>query len=311
MQKSDGGLDHLDIRSLRLLSLLLETRSVSRTADLLGISQPAASRALALLRRAAGDRLLVRAGTEHVLTPRAAELAPKVGAALAAVRDVFSAEGFDPAAAKGLIRLGTTDYGAVVVAGPLAARLERSAPDLDIELQPWGGATFERLAEGGLDLALYADAELPPGISHRDLFHDRYAVLMRRGHPLLREVAAGQMLTVDALLAWPQAVILYPEGRRMLAEEVLGTGGARASRTPLRTPYFLMAPSVLSTTDYVMRLPARAARHLTRDPDIVAVPLADDAGFTYRLIWHSRADHDARSAWIRDQVADACIADPL
>jgi len=303
MQNTDGALDHLDIRSLRLLSLLLQTRSVTRTADLLGISQPAASRALAALRRAAGDPLLVRAGAEQVLTPRAAELTPMVDAALAAVRGVFSPLRFDPASATGRIRIATTDYGAVVVAGPLAARLARQAPGLDLELQAWGPNTFERLAEGGLDVALYADAVLPSGVCHRDLFHDGYAVLMRRGHPLLRDVGQGGDLLPEVVAAWPQVVVLYPEGRITLADEVVLPSGGNSLRSPFRTPYFLMGAAVLVGTDYVMCLPSRAARHLALNPAMVAVPLAGDAGFDYRVIWHARAGEDPRMKWIRDQVA--------
>jgi len=65
--------------------LLLQTRSVTRTADLLGISQPAASRALAALRRAAGDPLLVRAGAEHIANP-AREIAEALPAEEASAR---------------------------------------------------------------------------------------------------------------------------------------------------------------------------------------------------------------------------------
>lgn len=62
MREADAALDHLDLRSLRLLAAVLEHRSVTRAGERLGLSQPAASRAVAHLRRALGDPLLVRAG---------------------------------------------------------------------------------------------------------------------------------------------------------------------------------------------------------------------------------------------------------
>ena len=306
MQKTDAALDHLDVRALRMLAILLETRSVTATADLVGISQPAASRTLALLRDATRDRLLVRAGSGYVLTPRAAELAPAVGAALAAVRAVFCAPVFNPANATGRVRVVTTDYGAMVVAGPLATRLAARAPGLELELQSWEASTFEQMSDGGVDLALYADAELPPGILHRDLFHDGYAVLMRRRHKLLDGLAAGAALAPEAVAGWPRAVVLYPEGRRLLADDfALGLG-----TTPVRTPYFLTGPSVLRHTDTVMVVPARAARDLARDPGIVAVPLAIEAGFVYRVIWHRRVEQDLRLAWVRDQIVAAATVVP-
>lgn len=303
MQKSDGALDHLDVRALRLLALLLETRSVTQTADLLGLSQPAASRALALLRHATGDRLLVRAGSAYVPTPRAVALGPMVEAALAAVQAVFFQTDFDPSVATGRIRLATTDYGAMVVAGPLATRLAKRAPGLELELQSWEPATFDQMAAGDVDLALYADAALPPGIMHHDLFRDSYAVLMRQGHTLLAGLAPGAALVPEAVSGWPRAIVLYPDGRRLLADDLVPTAGA----TPVRTPYFLSAPSILRDTDTITFVPARAARDFARDPGIVAVPLAIDAGFTYRVIWHRRVEQDPRLAWVRDEIAAATL----
>ena len=302
MQKSDGRLDHLDVRALRLLSLLLETRSVTRTAELMGISQPAASRALSLLRDAAGDALLVRAGGEQALTERACSLRPLVTAALVAVRAVFIAAQFEPATATGLLRIATTDYGAVVVGGPLAVRLNEVAPGVDLELLPFGADTFERLADGRLDFALYADDALPHGIEHVDLFAETYGVLLRRGHPLLAGVAEGHPLVPAILADWPQVVALYPDGRSTGEDDVLRRCGIATARNALRLTYFLGAPRVLAESDLVMCLPMRAARHLARDPSLLAFPLAAPVSFAYRALWHSRSQEEQRHQWMREQL---------
>lgn len=55
MRKMDEALGALDLRALHLLATVLRLRSVTRAAEELGLSQPAASRALAHLRRALGD----------------------------------------------------------------------------------------------------------------------------------------------------------------------------------------------------------------------------------------------------------------
>ena len=91
MQKADGGLGSLDLRALHLLGSILETRSVTRTAEAFGLSQPAASRALEQLRRALGDRLVVRGSAGGSLTPRAQALVPLVKEAIEAVGRVFAA----------------------------------------------------------------------------------------------------------------------------------------------------------------------------------------------------------------------------
>ena len=302
MQKSDGTLDHLDVRALRLLSLLLETRSVTRTAELMGISQPAASRALALLRDAACDPLLVRAGAGQALTERARTLLPLVTAALVSVRAVFMAAQFEPMTAHGVLRIATTDYGAVVMGGALAIALNEAAPRLDLELLPFGADTFERLTDGRLDFAFYADDALPAGIEHADLFAETYGVLLRRDHPLLAGVPGGHPLAPEILADWPQAVALYPDGRVTGEDDVLRRCGIATARNALRVTYFLGAPRVLAESDLVMCLPMRAARHLARDPSLLAHPLAAPLGFAYRALWHSRSRDDLRHQWVRHQL---------
>src|SRR5258708_20342427 len=64
----------VDLNLLPLLDALLTERHVTRAAELVGLSQPAASRALGRLRLLFGDPLLVRSGRGFALTPRAETL---------------------------------------------------------------------------------------------------------------------------------------------------------------------------------------------------------------------------------------------
>src|SRR3954451_54667 len=67
-----------DLNLLVTLDVLLADGSVARAARRLRLSPSAMSRALARLREATGDSLLVRAGRGLVLTPRALELRERV-----------------------------------------------------------------------------------------------------------------------------------------------------------------------------------------------------------------------------------------
>src|SRR4051812_26216379 len=73
----------MDIRSVDLNLLVIfdamaRLRSVNRTAEAVGLSQPATSGALARLRTVFEDPLFVRTGAQMEPTPRALELAPAV-----------------------------------------------------------------------------------------------------------------------------------------------------------------------------------------------------------------------------------------
>ncbi|MCA1907261.1 MAG: LysR family transcriptional regulator, partial [Magnetospirillum sp.] len=71
-----------DLNLLVALDALLTEGSVARAARRLRLSPSATSRALARLRQETGDPLLVRAGRGLVPTPRARELAARVGLVL-------------------------------------------------------------------------------------------------------------------------------------------------------------------------------------------------------------------------------------
>src|SRR5215510_11403260 len=68
-----------DLNLLVTLDVLLAEGSVARAAKRLRLSPSAMSRALARLREATGDPLLVRAGRGLVPSPRAIELREQVG----------------------------------------------------------------------------------------------------------------------------------------------------------------------------------------------------------------------------------------
>ena len=82
----------LDVRLMRILLLLLTECSVSRTAVVLGQSQPAVSLALKRLRDILGDPLLVRSGARLVPTDRGLEVAERVRKVLAEIDGLVEPE---------------------------------------------------------------------------------------------------------------------------------------------------------------------------------------------------------------------------
>lgn len=87
----------LDLNLLVVFDAVLSERSVSRAAERLSLTQPAVSHALARLRAACGDPIVVRQGHGMVPTPRAMALHAEVRALLARAQRVFSlSSAFDP-----------------------------------------------------------------------------------------------------------------------------------------------------------------------------------------------------------------------
>src|ERR1700748_2102918 len=83
----EDALGELDVRWLRLFEQIHATRSVTRSAEVLGQSQPTVSIWLGKLRERLGDPLFVRTADGMLPTPRAQALAAPVRGALRALRE--------------------------------------------------------------------------------------------------------------------------------------------------------------------------------------------------------------------------------
>jgi len=78
-----------DLNLLRVLTVIAETGSVSRSAEKLGMSQPGLSSALTRLRERLQDPLFVRTAHGMLPTPRAQQLHAVAAEALARIQADF------------------------------------------------------------------------------------------------------------------------------------------------------------------------------------------------------------------------------
>ena len=302
MHKSHISFDKLDLRSLRMLKALLDSRSVTKAGEALAISQPAASRVLSQLRQALGDPLLVRGQHGNTLTPRAEELRSEVAEVLDAVSALFKRKNFEPSTTKLTIRIATTDHGATVVLAPLVQVLATLAPGVTLEIAPWSAQTLAELETGRLDLALDVESPLSENFHFRTLYKEKYACLVRTGHPLLRVLRKDGSLNPALACAYPQIVLLYPVGDRLEGDDPLVRLGHPAHRIAMRTPYFTSAPTLLAHTDHLILLPSRLGRVLAESAPLSLIPLHADTAFEYRLVWHERTQKDDALGWMRSQI---------
>ena len=129
MPRPVAHLANLDLNLLVPLRELLRERSVTRAAERLGVTQPAASAALSRLRRHFGDELLVRDRGEYALTALGAQLAEQVGTVCDAAERLFAATAdFDPATSEREFTLVMADYAIVVMGEALSQVIARAAP---------------------------------------------------------------------------------------------------------------------------------------------------------------------------------------
>ena len=128
----------MDIRSVDLNLLVIfdamaRLGSVNRTAEAVGLSQPATSGALARLRSVFDDPLFVRSGSRMEPTPRALELAPAVRRVVQTIEsEILQDSAFDPATTERSFTILTPDIGEVAFLPGVLRRLRQEAPQVTL-----------------------------------------------------------------------------------------------------------------------------------------------------------------------------------
>ena len=295
-------LRRIDLNLLVTLEALLEEKNVTRAAHRLGMSQPAASRALGRLRALFSDALLVDGPGGYLLSARAEELRPMLRRTLAGVGDMLEANTFVPATATGRIRLLMPDLQAAALAPHLLACLARESPSLDLDIIAPGTNGIEALEQGVADAMVGLLDEAPAGIHRRRLYDEELVTLMRAHHPAL----SGKF-TLDRFLELEHIVVSVTGVGPAPVDEVLARMGRRR-RVKLRVPNFFAAVEIAARSDLIMTLPSSLARAAANMRRFVSLPPPLDLGrFTMSLAWHARQQDAPRHKWLRRAVVAAAM----
>ena len=292
----------LDLNLLVALDALLREGSVSRAADRIGLSQPAASHALRRLRDVMGDPLLVRAGTRMELTPRAEALREPLAAALAQVKGLFEEEAFVPAQSHRRFMAMIPDVCTSVILPSLIYRLEAEAPHVRLTLAPFRPPNmmtpeFARL----LDFAIAFQDHDFPGFHRERLYRDSDALAVRDQRP-----GSEGLAKLDAFLA-ARHVAVVSRGATQDPIDIWLDGLGHRREVVLTVPTYLQALEVAARTDLVAFVPSRLIA--ARGPDLGlrrAEPPLDTGHDQQDLLHPTRLHADPASVWIRALVRDIC-----
>ncbi len=305
MHTAHDSLRGVDLNLVLALDALLGERHVTRAAARLGVSQSAASHALARLRELLGDPLLVRGPRGAMLpTPRALALAPLVHRALDGIAGALRhPEAFDPTTARRSFLIGAGDYAELVLLPALVSRLAATAPGIDLFVRTVPDELATALARGDLDVVIAParprDAS-GPGMYQRHLFDEQFVCALRRDHP-----AARRRLTLDRYCALDHLLIAPRGTAGGFVDDALAALD-RQRRVVLAVPHFLIVPHVIATTDLIVTLASRIATAFAGSHRLATLrppPELALTGFAIHLLWHERSHGDDAQRWFRDQIA--------
>ena len=293
-----------DLNLLTTLNVLLEEGNVARAARRLQLSPSAMSRALARLRAAMGDPLLVRAGRGLVPTPRALALRNEVSRltqdAIAVLRPVTE---IDLRQVARTFTLCTSD-GFVETFGPhLVARVAQQAPGIRLRFLHKTTKDSQSLRNGSVDLetGVVAD-DTGPEIRTRALFLDRFIGVTRSEHSL----SQGK-ITAERYAAAAHVLVSRRGGTKGLLDDALMAQGLRR-QVVVTVDGFAAALALVRATDLVAAVPARHTASLRQGLFSFELPVPIPE-VKVAMLWHPRMDADHAHRWLREQLRDICGGD--
>jgi DNA-binding transcriptional LysR family regulator len=300
----------LDLNLLLVLEAVLQEGNVTRAAARLGRSQPAISNALARLRSLLDDPIVIRTARGLQPTARATALGEAIRPALDEIRQALGGPGaFNPAAARGTVRIAANDYLQSFLLPAVAARVIAATAHVKLVVRPLRSLRPRaELERGEFDLAIDWFPHAPPpaaDVFGTALFVDYHAAIVRDDHPQVRHRLALRTFTALRHVF----VSLYDDPpAHGIVDAALFRFGLRRD-VAVTVPHMLAAVATVAQSDLVATVPVRVARAAARALPIRAfsapVELPDS---TLRLLWHARVDQDPTNRWVRQQIVEAAAA---
>jgi DNA-binding transcriptional LysR family regulator len=269
-------------------------RNLTHAADLLCVTQPAVSNALARMRKAFDDPLFISSSQGMIPTPLAESMYGQVGEALHLLNTaVRQGDRFEPSTAKQVFRVSMPDLAEALLLPVLGEALQEEAPGVRIESYYTNRSEISHeLATGAVHLAIDVPLIDDPMLLHTPLSADRYACLLRRDHPF-----QGERLTIEDYLALSHIHVSSRKRGAGHVDSYLGKIG-RKRAIQMRVQHYMVAPLIAMRTDLALTAPVSLLQRY--DGCILELPFAVSP-VEWHCYWHRSLDHDEANRWLRDK----------
>lgn len=306
---SSGMNEHLrrfNLNLLPILDALLDTRNVTRAGERFDLTQPAASAALAKLRAAFGDELLVPVGRDLRLTPKAERIREPVRQLLELLETAFESNDLDPAGWSGEFIMATADAVAALVLPSLVDKLDKVAPGLTLRVTNITRSSVSNLRSEDIDMII-----APPQIiddvalMSRRLFSDRFVVVHSKDHPPPPEHELSEYMKRGHIATVIDAPHIGGPPRSHFSSEI---DQLRSTQRNLAVvPYYSLLPLLVAGTPRLALMQERLVKRLMEflpvsyvDPPQPLPPL------DLHMFWSPKYNDDPRHVWLRNSIFEVC-----
>ena len=285
-------LRNMDLNLLVVLDVLLDEASVTKASKRLGLTQSAASHALARLRSTFDDPLLVRVGAKMCPTPRAEMLRKDLRRLLSSVRRFMDdSDTFDAKTTTGKFSLRVQDSMTPLL-GMVSQRFLSEAPKAEflVELANYskiGDASTNETAITIVPMSL----QLQPGITRIPLGDLKWTVLMRKDHP------AAANWDLASWAKWPHIRVGANRSTSDYIDKKAEEKGV-SRKVNTMVSHFMMALPIIQTSDLLFTSYLQCEQELLEAFSLTSHPCPVALkSIPIGLAWASHLDKSPARTW--------------
>ena len=288
-----------DLNLFVILNAIYTEGSLTKAAEVVGITQPAVSNALSRLREKFNDDLFVRTGSGMVPTQKTENMIQDVQSALTLIQQsVNEPDTFDANSTKRNFKLSLGDVSEGRVLPFIMSEIYKEAPNISV-----GSYAYPRsdqvhaLSTNNLDFVVDPVIPISDEINSMKVFEDSFVVAHRDNHELSKK---SNVSIEDILNQRHLNVSNRKRGLHLIDIELEKIGYKR--EIALRCQHFLIAPEIIRSTDVVLFATKSFAEK--NDLKYIEIP-AEIPMMEYFLIWHKNDEGDGGHIWMKNLLVEA------
>ena len=288
-----------DLNLFVIMNSIYTEGSLTKAAEVVGITQPAVSNALSRLREKFDDDLFVRTGSGMVPTQKTENIIKDIQNALQLMqKSVNEPDEFDPKTSQKTFRISLGDINEGRILAILISKIEKLAPNIKLECYYTGrGQVPHALATNELSFAVDPFIPNSKDTNSTKVFSDKFVIAHRANHPVskITEITLDEALKLKYINISNRkrgASVVEMEMQKMQLQPEIA----------LRAQHYLVTPEIVRSTDLCLLCSETFAKK--HGLSYVNLPF-DVPPLEQYLIWHKSDDNDGSHIWMRTLIAES------
>ena len=288
-----------DLNLFVIMNSIYTEGSLTKAAEVVGITQPAVSNALSRLREKFDDDLFVRTGSGMVPTQKTENIIKDIQNALQLMqKSVNEPDEFDPATSQKTFRISLGDINEGRILAILISKIEKLAPNIRLECYYTArGQVPHALATNELSFAVDPFIPNSKDTNSTKVFSDKFVIAHRANHPVskITEITLDEALKLKYINISNRkrgASVVEMEMQKMQLQPEIA----------LRAQHYLVTPEIVRSSDLCLLCSETFAKK--HGLSYLNLPF-DVPPLEQYLIWHKSDDNDGSHIWMRTLIAES------